>query len=390
MYSPIEDLTAEVVLKEADPILNAAMDFIEYAPVDRYTFLMYFNNNEDVEKMPVFKYGGALEHSYCSTYALAGNSHTLGFLKNIIGHEFMHILSPLHLRSEVLANVDYSRPVTEDLHVWLYEGVTEWASFAMQMKNGSVDFEEYLQYLSDKINGSKNYSDEYSLIRISEEWPTDEGKKQYGNIYQLGALTAAMLDIRLIQLSNGEIGLRELYLELIKKYGKSEPFDNETFFEELVTLTYPDIEEFIESHIKNNTPFNFEEYAKVVGLKYYPKRENPDHIPSMGISIGPNSKGEGIVTSLLDEYTGSDLKAGDVIISINGIKLIDGNTYMKIMKSIKESKVGEPYEITISRNNETISLEETLGAKIDQYVFEIDPDASERAKKLRKKLMSIH
>ncbi len=388
VHSPVDDLNAEIVLKEATPILNAAVDFIEYAPVDRYTFLMYFNNDEDVENMPVLHFGGALEHSYSSTYALSGNSGTLQYLKNTIAHEFMHILSPLHLRSEVLANVDYSRPVSEDQHVWLYEGVTEWASFVMQIRNGNLNFEEYLQYLSEKIHRSKNYSDEYSLTRISEEWSTAEGGKQYGNIYQLGAITAAMLDIKLIELSDGKKGLRDVYLELIKKYGKSHPFDNGTFFDELVAITYPEIQEFIDRHIKNNTPFNFEEEVAAVGLKYYPKRENPENLPTMGIIIGPNSEGEGIIASLLDEYTGSLLQVGDVIISINSIELIDMESYMKIMKSVEERSVGEQYEIEISRKGEKMLLKETLVPKYDYFIFELNPDATKKAKFLRRLLLT--
>ncbi len=388
VHSPIEELNAEIVLKEAIPILNSAIDFIGFSPVDRYTFLMYFNDSEDVEDMPVLHFGGALEHSYSSTYALSGNSRTLQYLKNTIAHEFMHILCPLHLRSEVLANVDYSRPVSEDKHVWLYEGVTEWASFAMQVRNGSIKFEEYLQYLSEKINRSKRYSDAYSLTRISEEWSTDEGNKQYGNVYQLGALTAAMLDIKLIQLSNGKRGLKEVYLELIKKYGKNKPFDNETFFDELIAATYPEIEEFIDMHIKQNTPFNFEKEVAALGLRYYQKRVDSNDVPTMGITIGPNSDGEGIIASLLDEYVGSQLGVGDVINSINDIQLVDMESYMMIMKSIEESKIGDSYKIEISRDGNKIERKETLVPKYDYYIFELNPDATKKERALRESLMT--
>lgn len=268
VYSPSGKITAQMALDEAKPILNAAKEYIGYSPVDRYTFLMYFASNDDIAAMPVFRAGGALEHSLSSTYALPNMPQYLPVLKNIIAHEYMHILSPLHLHSNVLANFDYSNPVSEDKHVWLYEGVTEWVSYAMQVKSGEVKFEDYLNYLTEKIVNSNKFDPEYSLTRISREWSTDEGNKQYGNIYQLGALTAAMLDIKLLQLSNGSRGLREVYLELIKKFGKENPFDNDTFFDTLVEMTYPEIEEFVEQHIKNNTPFNFDQEMKAFGIKY--------------------------------------------------------------------------------------------------------------------------
>lgn len=166
VHSPSGDITSQMVLDQASDILNAAKNFIGYSPVDRYTFLMYFASREDIEAMPVFQSGGALEHSLSSTYALPDMPQYLPLLKNIIAHEFMHILSPLHLHSEVLANFDYSNPVSEDQHVWLYEGVTEWVSYIMQVKSGIVTPQEYLNYLSKKVNNSEKFNAEYSLTQI--------------------------------------------------------------------------------------------------------------------------------------------------------------------------------------------------------------------------------
>jgi len=69
VHSPSGKITAQMVLEEALPILNAAKDFMGYSPVDRYTFLMYFASEDDVKEMPVFRSGGALEHSFSSRHA---------------------------------------------------------------------------------------------------------------------------------------------------------------------------------------------------------------------------------------------------------------------------------------------------------------------------------
>jgi predicted metalloprotease with PDZ domain len=388
VYSPNDKINAEIVLELAGPILNAAKEFIGYSPVDRYVFLMYFNDHQDVKEMPVLKFGGALEHSYSSTYALQADPRFLPMLKNIIAHEFMHILSPLNLHSEILANTDYSKPVSQDDHVWLYEGVTEWVSYAMQVRSGIATFEDYLSYLSDKIVESEKFNSEYSLVRISQEWSTDEGNKQYGNIYQLGSLTAAMLDIKLLQLSNGETGLREVYLELIKTYGKNKPFDNATFFDEIVAATYPEIQSFIDDHVINNTPFNFKEEMSSIGISYYKQRKNAENLATLGIGIAGNSDGKGHINSLSSDYKGSLLEVGDIIKSINGIELVDSATYMTIMDGIKKMNVGEQYEIVIFRKQEEKTISETLYTKYDQHVFEIDPNATEEEQKLRKMWMT--
>lgn len=382
-----QKINAQMVLDQAAPILNAAKDYVGYSPVERYTFLMYFADEKDVSQMPVFRFGGALEHSLSSTYALSAKPEHLPFLKDIIAHEFMHILSPLHLHSNILANFDYSNPVSEDMHVWLYEGVTEWVSYMMQVKSGLASPEDYLEYLSKKINSSKNYNTNYSLTRISREWSTDEGNKQYGNIYQLGALTAAMLDIRLLELSQGERGLREVYLELIEKFGKDKPFDNGTFFETFTDMTYPEIRDFIDDHIKKNTPFDFKEEMNKIGVSYFEKQLNPDHEATMGINIGPDGNGKGVIVSLTDDYQGSLLRKGDKISQINDTAL-NMHTYSKIMEDIRQSKVGDTYGISIIRDNKELQITEKLYPKHDTNVLIFDPDASSRALDLRKKVMT--
>ena len=386
VHSPSGEITAQMVLDQASDILNAAKNYIGYSPVDRYTFLMYFASQKDAQEMPVLQSGGALEHSLSSTYALPDMPQYLPLLKNIIAHEFMHILSPLHLHSEVIANFDYSNPVSEDQHVWLYEGVTEWVSYIMQVKSGIKTPQNYLNYLSEKANNSENYNAEYSLTRISGEWSTDEGNKQYGNIYQLGALTAAMLDIKLMQLSNGNKGLREVYLNLIKKYGKETPFDNATFFDTLVEMTYPEIADFIENHIKNNTPFDFENEMKSLGIKYYKKRPNPDNLPTMGLTIRPDNNNQPTVMSFSSDYLGNKVQIRDIITHINGTELNE-STYQDLFESITKMKIGDKYQLEIIRNGKSMKIIENLYAKYDRNVFEFDNDASNEAIELRNKVI---
>lgn len=379
-------IDATMVLEAAQPILNAAKEYIGYSPVERYTFLMYFASHTDMSKMKVFKYGGALEHSLSSTYALPDRPEYIGYLKDIIAHEFMHILSPLHLHSEVLANFDYSDPVSEDMHVWLYEGVTEWVSYKMQLTSGVVSFEDYLNFLSQKVIRGESYSDDYSLVRISKEWSTDEGHEQYGNIYQLGALTAAMLDIKLLDLSEGEKGLREVYLELINKYGKEKPFDNQLLFNELVEMTYPEMEQFINDHIIGNSAFNFDQIMQVVGVQYIEQRENTEGVATMGLEIAGDKEGNIIIEDFSSEYKGNLLLKGDRILKVFDMEFNDTN-HRTIMNRIKDMKPGDSYVIDIMRDKSEMRITESLYSKIDKHIFEIDQKASERALKLRAKLV---
>jgi predicted metalloprotease with PDZ domain len=98
-----------------------------------------------------------------------------------------------------------------------------------------------------------------------------EGGSQFGNVYNKGALVAALLDIRLLELSNGQEGLRELILELIDTYGPSNAFSEANFFDDLVSRTYPQIDDFIDQYIKGTAPLPMEEYFNKIGVDFLPE-----------------------------------------------------------------------------------------------------------------------
>jgi predicted metalloprotease with PDZ domain len=264
-YSENGKFSSGALLENMKDMLNASNEFLIKLPVDNYTFLYYFINN------PV-GVTGAWEHSYSSEYVMAENEPTADYLKevtDIASHEFFHIVTPLNIHSEVIENFNFVHP-TPSQHLWLYEGVTEWASNILLYRGGVVDFDEYIKNsIRQKIIITNSYFDKkWSLERIADESFNEEGAKQYGNIYYKGSLVAGYLDIRLLELSNGKRGLREVLLELVAKHGKGNPISEEGFFDELIKMTYPEIGDFIHDYIKNAEPLPHKEYLAKIGLDF--------------------------------------------------------------------------------------------------------------------------
>ena len=67
VYSPDSNYYAPKVLKLANTVLKSAGEFIKYAPVSHYNFLMVFLDEESYDKIGIY-HSGALEHSYSSLY----------------------------------------------------------------------------------------------------------------------------------------------------------------------------------------------------------------------------------------------------------------------------------------------------------------------------------
>ena len=261
-YSVTDRIQSEQLLEAMDLILQASGEFLGELPVDRYTFLFHFEGQNPM--------AGAWEHSYSSEYVLPeGNlSERYGnMISDIAAHEFFHVVTPLHIHSEIIENFDFETPVPSE-HVWLYEGVTEWASDAMQLRAGLKDPDRYLADQVQKIRSDEGFFDQdYSLSKLALTSYTAEGQAQYPNIYQRGAIVGSLLDLRLLKLSGGEYGLQELLLELAEGYGASRPFPEDEFFDIVTEMTYPEIGEFLEAYVRGTEPLPIDEYYGWIGIE---------------------------------------------------------------------------------------------------------------------------
>ena len=263
-YSKSGKITSQLLLDNMSDMLDASRKFLVELPVDRYTFLYFFEPNLNGQT-------GAWEHSYSSEYVLNEKEPSPDYMSkvtDIASHEFFHIVTPLNIHSEVIETFNFVNP-TPSIHLWLYEGVTEWASNILLYRGELVDLETYLENsVAQKIYVDKKYfNKDWSLKKLAEESFTEKGSLQYGNIYYRGSIVAGLLDILLLDKSNGKYGLRELMLDLVKKYGKGNPFPEETFIEELTAMTYPEAMDFFEKYVMKNEALPYKAYFEKIGLQ---------------------------------------------------------------------------------------------------------------------------
>jgi predicted metalloprotease with PDZ domain len=263
VHSPTGQISAEQLKGAMRGTLEAAGRFLGTLPVDRYVFLFDF---ADVGKGAA---RGAWEHSYSSAYTLDEVPYTDAVgagITQIAAHEFFHVVTPLNIHSEIVERFNYQRPVPSR-HLWLYEGVTEWAAQKMRQEGGLATLDEYLGTLAFKARVDRErYDTTYSLTDLARTSFTAEGARQYGNIYMRGALVAGLLDIRLLQLSDGRRGLRALVTDLAREYGKSRPFAEDSLIAQIVARTHPKIGDFFARHVERAEPLPLREYYAWLGV----------------------------------------------------------------------------------------------------------------------------
>ena len=372
-YSKTGLIKSSDILGLIEDILKAEDDFTKGLPVDDYTFLFHF---QDVSH-------GAWEHSYSSEYIYKEDSLTERLKQSIretVAHEFFHIVTPLNIHSELVEKFNFEKPVMSQ-HLWLYEGVTEWASHILILRDSITTLEDYLNDLHRKIMYSDNFPDSISLTYLGVN--AVDLHDQYINIYMKGAVVAALLDIRLLDLSNGERGLREVINELSHKYGPKKPFNEKTFFGDFTAMTYPEIADFFNRYVKGTEPLPLKEYYEKIGINYVKEGGYDSSQISLGIQVGFDGENF-IIAKVDDESPYSDiLKAGDIIDKVDGEKLSMANVQKIFSQISKTHKIGDKIEMTVLRDDEPIDLELTLIARKNNHIFSVNENATEKEIELR-------
>ena len=377
-YSENDQVSSEQLRTSMENMLQAAGAFLGELPVDRYTFLFHFESE-------FHEMSGAWEHSYSSEYVTqeAPFTEELGQqMTSVAAHEFFHVVTPLNLHSEIIEHFNFETPVPS-AHLWLYEGTTEWAAQIMQLRAGQVSLEQYLGDLQNKMFTDQFFDPDLSLVELAKRSYSKEGSAQYANIYARGALAAGLLDIRLLELSGGTRGLREVILELIGEYGRSRPFPEERFFDLFVERTYPEIASFFDLYIKSANPLPIREYYAKLGIDFEEEIPTEHRIPSFGFDL--QLVWDKLVVRNADPEL-TPLRDGDEILAMNDTPFTG---IFGIQSFFQYLQPGTEIAYRIRRGGEELTLTGAIGTAPYKYqfVFSPDPDATPEQLKLREAWM---
>lgn len=377
-YSPTGKVTAKEIAESIREVLMAQKEFLGgKLPVDKYAFIFYFTDR------PILSYG-ALEHSYSSFYYMPEMSidQMNQQLRDFAAHEFFHIVTPLTVHSEEIENFDFNDPKMSK-HLWMYEGVTEYFAGLVQVQYGLISLDDYMQSVREKMLTADQFIDTVPFTEISKQ-TLDKYHDQYYNVYQKGALIGLCLDLKLRKLSGGESGLRDLMLELSEKYGKEKAFHDDSLFNIITRMTYPEIGEFFQRYVggdlptgsgsttqpKSIDPLPFEEVFEDVGIIYAEEHTFSDYSlgidnPDLGLTqVDSVPKIQIATTAHLNEMGKAlGFQEGDILIQINGEDIPPIGTpefpafIQQQMYSLEE---GKDLSYTVLRKNSNGELKETV------------------------------
>ncbi|MBI2280044.1 MAG: peptidase M61 [Bacteroidetes bacterium] len=381
VYSKNKSVTSKEIAKNISSILEAQKNYLGgKLPIEKYAFIIYLYAGQSGSGG-----SGALEHSYSSFYYLPEMTadRISGMLIDVAAHEFFHIVTPLNIHAEEIGDFDYINPKMSK-HLWMYEGVTEYFAGHVQVYEGLISKQEYMEIIEDKIKGAGYYKDDLPFTTMSLGC-LDSHEDQYGNVYQKGALIGLCLDILLRENSNGKVGMKEMMAMLSKEYGKNVSFKDDELFDKIAGLSNPKIRDFFKNYVEGENPLPLEQLLSKVGITYKTNVVVKE-ITMGGASLSYNQEIDKIYvmdTGNMDEF-GKLLgyKNNDNIISINGIDITVDNVQEEFFRLKTTIKEGDKVEVIVEREVKgklkkvTLKSKAVMVEKNKKYLIEFNKEAS--------------
>jgi predicted metalloprotease with PDZ domain len=386
VYSPNEKYTSKSIKPGIEKMISAQKRFLGNVDnTGKYAILLYLSDSETQDARGF----GALEHHTSTVVVLPESMQPQQLQKtmtDVVSHEFFHILTPLNVHSEEVHYFNYNDPKMSQ-HLWMYEGVTEYFANLFQINQELIENQDFYDRISEKIKTSQQFDDTMPFTKMSKNILQEPYKDSYYNVYQKGALIGMALDIRLRELSNGEMGILALMKALSDKYGMNKPFEDEELFDDIVDLTYPEIRTFLETYVSGTTPIPYDEFFAKVGLEeaeteintgYFIKGQTPY------IDGDPATKElffrENIQFNSFLQQLG--VEGGDIIKSVNEEEYNIQNVYNLIMKA-ESWEEGEEVSFVLMRDGEELELTAITAQPTDTETTITEKDLPESSKEVQ-------
>lgn len=360
VYSPSGKYTAKEITPYMENMMRAQKKFLgKFNATKKYAILLYLSTMSPTDA----KGFGALEHPTSTTVVMPemmGLEALQEQLKDVVSHEFFHIVTPLTVHSNEIQYFDFNNPQMSE-HLWMYEGVTEYFANLFQVNQGLIEEDAFYERMANKIAQASQMNDKMSFTKMSKNVLKEPYKDQYINVYQKGALIAMCLDIQIREKSNGQKGILQLMQDLSNEYGTKKAFKDDELFDKITELTYPEVGAFLTKYVAGETPIPYDEFFAKMGVTQAKVEATGNPFLVEGnqpiISYKPDTKEffylpEIEINAFMKEL---GLKNNDVLLEINGT-VLDLTTINQVIGDSFGWKDNDPITMKIKRDGKEIDI----------------------------------
>lgn len=376
VHSPKGNLSAAEIMTGLTPVFEAAADYLGGdLPAEKYTVLIY---GMDLQQSMLGV--GALEH-HTSTVVnvpdisdqylkMLADEGMMQLLRDIVAHEFFHIVTPLNIHAKQIGEYDFMHPQMSE-HLWLYEGITEYNAHISQARGGIISEEDFFANMMTKMASDRQFNEHVPFTTMSK-YALSFYESQYLNVYEKGALVGMCLDLTLRDGSNGEYGLPDLLMGLSAVYGKDTFFLDDQLFDLMVEESgNEELRGFFARYIESSEPLPYRRLLSKVGYDYIAERTT-ETVSDGGLTF--NVKGDFVTVGsyrVNDDFVSSlGLRRRDVIVSWAGTKITPENYQGTMAEFYKNAQPGDELDVTVMRVIKGKEKKTKLKGVVQNYTLE--------------------
>jgi predicted metalloprotease with PDZ domain len=371
----------EKVTEDFKAISEEEFDLFGHMPVEPH--YVHFIQN-------VVSGGGGLEHLNSQTSAVKQWSYSdekayKRFL-SLVAHEYFHLWNVKRIRPDELGPFDYEHENYTKL-LWQAEGFTAYYDDHFLLRTGMYNTDEYLDIVEYNINRFENTAGK-SVMSVEQAsynawikayYPNENSKNVTISYYNKGMLVAMMLDLLIVENSNGKRSLDDVMRMLYKHYKKTgEGFDKALLKSYLEKAAKTDLDAFFTQYIEGTEEIDWSAALNKAGVQV---EEDKQDSPRLGIDLKDES-GKLVVSSVVLDGPAAEagLSVNDEFIAINGYRITREDLVPVFLED------GVPVKVTVARDGvlRTITITPRSGLSV-KYSLKFSEKPSEKELMIQKK-----
>lgn len=352
-YSESKTPKQSDILAYLKKVSEAALQFCRTFNTKQYTFLITFVL-PDSDPFKTDEVYGAIEHSASSLFyfPISGNEYkTERDIMFTAAHELMHLYGPLQLQTDLTSRINL-RAKNPSANLWMYEGFTEYLSLLMLYQQDLITENEFITEIRNKINLA-SYAENISLEDASKMYYMDGNEDMYRMFYNKGALTAMMLDLRLLKLSKGNLNLKKLLQDILNTSKQNYVLKDERVIEELAQYSYPEVKDFLVSHVKDTLTIDINKDLESIGWKYTDSKIDTVNMYVNAVYRYTKASKEYFLTNISFDQMGFQEK--DVLVTINK-KRVTRDNLNTLLDKVSDVNFKKKVVFKVRRGNELVEL----------------------------------
>lgn len=336
-------------------IVETATNVIGENPNKEYTFIVHNLTNR----------GGGLEHLNSTTlqfrrWGYDTENRSKSFL-GLVAHEYFHLWNVKRIRPFQLGPFDYQNENYTKL-LWEMEGVTSYYGGQVLLRAGFLTPYKYLNRIESSISSLENQPGNKVQSAAMSSYNTwikfyRSNENSYNaeiSYYSKGAILGMLLDLEIINTTNGKKNyddvLRLLYNKYYKKLNRG--FTEEEFKKAVEEIAGKNLDDFFKNYVNDTKQIDYNKFLGYAGLQLIDLNVDSND-KNLGAFVYTND-GKLIIRRVIDGTPAynSGLNVDDEIIAVNNYRV-----NKKLLNNLIESSpIGSELNFLLSRDGKILNI----------------------------------